>query len=170
MEDLFANPRWGDKIARSKEDDQEHRRFNRPGERRHAPSGGSVGVRHKVFSHSVNVMILRLALTERSLECIPISIWGMRGWDSCCTISAKADLPAILNKPGELNEEEWKLIRMHPNTAPPCQGNGSALAEVHAIVMEHHEKFVGGGYPSEKSGEHIHILAASAPWRTPSTP
>ncbi len=161
MEDLFADPRSGDKIARSREmiKNTVDLIVQEKDATRHLVALSAFD--YKVFSHSVNVMIFGLALTERFLGTHTDFDLGDAGLGFLLHDLGKSRIsPAILNKPGELNEEEWKLIRMHPEYGSTMlKATGVRSEEVHAIVMEHHEKYVGGGYPSGKSGEHIHILA-----------
>ncbi|ADQ14505.1 diguanylate cyclase [Halanaerobium hydrogeniformans] len=65
----------------------------------------------------------------------------------------------ILNKPAELNKEEWKIVKNHSE-----QGYKIALAsEEFAVVAEdifaHHENWDGSGYPRNLDGEDISYLA-----------
>ena len=52
----------------------------------------------------------------------------------------------ILDKPGPLTEEEWVEIHKHPGTAARLL----QIAELHdiaALIIAHHERPDGGGYP-----------------------
>ena len=64
--------------------------------------------------------------------------------------------PAILNKPGKPSETEWEVLRSHPAAgaklaAPllPWLGTWGEL------IIEHHERFDGTGYPMGLAGEQI---------------
>jgi len=61
----------------------------------------------------------------------------------------------ILNKPGPLNEEEWEIMRRHPDIGADMIAQHSALAEVAPIVRHHHERWDGSGYPAGLRGEVI---------------
>jgi putative nucleotidyltransferase with HDIG domain len=61
----------------------------------------------------------------------------------------------ILNKPGPLNEEEWEIMRRHPDIGADMIAQHSALAEVAPIVRHHHERWDGTGYPEGLKGEVI---------------
>ena len=61
----------------------------------------------------------------------------------------------ILNKPGPLSEEEWEIMRRHPDIGADMIAQHSALAEVAPIVRHHHERWDGTGYPAGLKGEVI---------------
>jgi HD-GYP domain-containing protein (c-di-GMP phosphodiesterase class II) len=73
----------------------------------------------------------------------------------------KVAIPSpILFKPGPLNEEEWKIMRLHPEISRQMVLQaGGIFASVEHIVVAHHEHWDGGGYPSGLSGEDIPLLA-----------
>jgi PAS domain S-box-containing protein len=65
----------------------------------------------------------------------------------------------ILLKPGPLTEEEWKIMRQHPQNAYNLL---SKIAYLHAaldIPYCHHEKWDGSGYPRGLKGEQIPLYA-----------
>jgi putative nucleotidyltransferase with HDIG domain len=61
----------------------------------------------------------------------------------------------ILNKPGPLSEEEWEIMRRHPDIGADMIAQHSALAEVAPIVRHHHERWDGTGYPAGLKGDVI---------------
>lgn len=61
----------------------------------------------------------------------------------------------ILNKPGPLSEEEWEVMRRHPDIGADMIAQHSALAEVAPIVRHHHERWDGSGYPAGLRGDVI---------------
>jgi putative nucleotidyltransferase with HDIG domain len=61
----------------------------------------------------------------------------------------------VLNKPGSLNEEEWEVIRRHPDIGADMIAQHSALAEVATLVRHHHERWDGTGYPAGLRGDVI---------------
>lgn len=71
----------------------------------------------------------------------------------------KAEIPAeILNKPGKLDEEEWKLIKQHPRLGRDLildHLKRSFFKKVANIVYQHHERHDGTGYPLGLSGNNI---------------
>lgn len=56
----------------------------------------------------------------------------------------------ILNKPGKLNEAEWKIMRQHPEFGAQILQNPDTqlLETAYSIALTHHERVDGRGYPS----------------------
>jgi putative nucleotidyltransferase with HDIG domain len=61
----------------------------------------------------------------------------------------------ILNKPGPLSEEEWEIMRRHPDIGADMIAQHSALLEVAPLVRHHHERWDGTGYPAGLKGDVI---------------
>jgi len=61
----------------------------------------------------------------------------------------------ILNKAGPLNEEEWEVMRRHPDIGADMIAQHSALAAVAPLVRHHHERWDGSGYPASLKGDEI---------------
>ncbi|HEV3070708.1 MAG TPA: diguanylate cyclase [Solirubrobacteraceae bacterium] len=66
---------------------------------------------------------------------------------------------AILNKPGPLDEEEWKFMRRHTILGERILMAASALRPVARLVRSSHERFDGGGYPDGLAGQEIPLGA-----------
>ena len=65
----------------------------------------------------------------------------------------------ILLKPGPLTDEEWAVMRTHPELGEMILAPIARLAEVGRIVRNCHERFDGGGYPDGKAGNEIPVEA-----------
>jgi len=73
----------------------------------------------------------------------------------------KALIPIeILNKPGKLTDEEFAIMRTHPERghALLVEGRGATEA-VLDVCLHHHEKIDGKGYPHQLSGEALTLIA-----------
>jgi HD-GYP domain-containing protein (c-di-GMP phosphodiesterase class II) len=69
----------------------------------------------------------------------------------------------ILTKPGKLTAEEWAIMKTHPRLGVELIRDTSAWCPlVQAIILRHHERWDGSGYPDGKSGDEIHELARIA--------
>jgi len=62
---------------------------------------------------------------------------------------------SILNKPGKLTEDEYAMIKSHPDIAANILGSLEFLDDVVPLVQFHHEYFDGGGYPAGIAGDQI---------------
>lgn len=62
---------------------------------------------------------------------------------------------AILNKPGKLTPEEMAIIRRHPEIAADILKDTESLDEIRELILHHHEKWDGSGYPAGLKGEEI---------------
>ncbi|MBU1109053.1 MAG: HD domain-containing protein [Candidatus Riflebacteria bacterium] len=65
----------------------------------------------------------------------------------------------ILNKPGRLDDEEFEIIKSHPDLGVRIMGKVEFLAAIVPIIKFHHERYDGKGYPEGLSGENIPLLA-----------
>ncbi|PWK13822.1 HD-GYP domain-containing protein [Tumebacillus permanentifrigoris] len=66
---------------------------------------------------------------------------------------------AILKKPGALTDEEWMIMREHPQMGWLMVKDIDFLKEGTDVVLHHHERWDGRGYPHQLSGEQIPLLA-----------
>ena len=68
----------------------------------------------------------------------------------------KIHIPAeILNKPGRLSNLEMMLIRTHPQVAHEILTGIPFQAPIAEIVLQHHEKMDGSGYPRALKGSDL---------------
>ncbi len=66
---------------------------------------------------------------------------------------------AVLQKPGRLTEEEFALIKQHPEIGKRILENVSRFRDYLPIIELHHEDFDGRGYPHGLRGEQVPLLA-----------
>ena len=66
---------------------------------------------------------------------------------------------AILHKPDQLTDEEWIIMRKHPQLAYDMLDSVEYLCPALEIPLNHHEKWDGTGYPRGLSGEEIPLSA-----------
>lgn len=72
----------------------------------------------------------------------------------------------ILLKPTQLTEAEWQIIKQHPRLGAEMlmpllkeKGNNQYLKLVESVVLYHHERWDGGGYPDGLKGDEIPLSA-----------
>jgi HD-GYP domain-containing protein (c-di-GMP phosphodiesterase class II) len=70
----------------------------------------------------------------------------------------KVGIPdAILNKPGRLTNEEYELMKKHPEYGWSVLRQIPGFERVSLLILHHHESFDGKGYPGGLVGEEIPI-------------
>jgi cyclic di-GMP phosphodiesterase len=62
---------------------------------------------------------------------------------------------AVLTKPAPLDEDEWTLMRRHPEIGERICAPLAAFAAFGPIIRHHHERWDGMGYPDGLQGEAI---------------
>lgn len=81
-------------------------------------------------------------------------------WGALLHDIGKMGVPdGILLKPGPLTEEEWVIMRMHPQFAFEMLAPIGYLAQAIDIPYCHHEHWDGTGYPRGLKGEQIPLAA-----------
>ena len=65
----------------------------------------------------------------------------------------------ILNKKAKLTDEEWDEIKKHPETGYRIARSSDKLTDIANIILHHHERWDGNGYPRGISREEIPIQA-----------
>jgi putative nucleotidyltransferase with HDIG domain len=66
---------------------------------------------------------------------------------------------AILTKPGPLTDDEFAAIKRHPEIAVKILGHLSCLAAELPLILHHHERVDGRGYPAGLGGQRIPLGA-----------
>jgi len=68
-------------------------------------------------------------------------------------------LDSVLLKPGKLSDDEFAIIRRHPVIGAEILQPVPSLAKIIPLVLHHHERFDGKGYPEKLSGIKIPLWA-----------
>jgi putative two-component system response regulator len=82
--------------------------------------------------------------------------------DKACVLHdiGKLGIPdSILLKNGPLTEDEWKIMHQHTVIGAKLCSEINSLCDVLPIILHHHEKWDGSGYPESLEGEDIPLLA-----------
>ncbi|MCU0664106.1 MAG: HD domain-containing protein [Myxococcota bacterium] len=66
---------------------------------------------------------------------------------------------AILLKPGKLTSEEWEEMRRHSELGYRILQEIEFLGDARDLVLQHHERWDGKGYPTGRAGKSIYIGA-----------
>ncbi|MFC1746963.1 HD-GYP domain-containing protein [Candidatus Neomarinimicrobiota bacterium] len=112
------------------------------------------------YTHSVNVGMLGVLLAKEAFGGT-MSSHNMRELGAGFFLHdlGKCDVPlTLINKPDILSPEEWKVMRDHPSRGSRLLSKNNALSkETGIVVMQHHERIDGSGYPFGLRGDEIHV-------------
>jgi HD-GYP domain-containing protein (c-di-GMP phosphodiesterase class II) len=110
-------------------------------------------------SHSRGVVELSLAVADR----LGLGLRQRRNTEFAALLHdvGKIAVPKeIINKPGPLDDEEWKIMHKHTIEGEAMLNRvGGVLSDVGRIVRSSHEHYDGSGYPDGLAGEEIPIEA-----------
>jgi PAS domain S-box-containing protein len=65
----------------------------------------------------------------------------------------------ILNKPGKLTDEEWNYIKTHVHKGYQIAKSSKGLNEIADMILHHHERWDGKGYPDGLKEEETPLLS-----------
>ncbi|MRW91092.1 DUF3391 domain-containing protein [Duganella sp. FT80W] len=114
------------------------------------------------FLHSVSVCTLLVAFC-RSRNMAP-DITREAGLGGLLHDTGKALVPDhILNKPGPLTDEEFAIIKKHPEDGYNILKQSPEIGPIPLdITLHHHERRDGSGYPGKQANDEISELAQMA--------
>jgi diguanylate cyclase (GGDEF)-like protein/putative nucleotidyltransferase with HDIG domain len=95
----------------------------------------------------------------RAMEMTPNEIQGVKTAALLHDIGKLAVPEHILSKPGPLTQEEFQKIRIHPQVGAEIIGAVPFPYPVAPLILSHHERWDGKGYPAGLSGEQIPLGA-----------
>jgi putative nucleotidyltransferase with HDIG domain len=107
-------------------------------------------------SHALHVSVYSVALAKKIGFQEHSQLFAL-GMGALLHDIGKSKLEAtILNKPGELDDREWQLMRQHPEMGETIlKAHEFVPALAKKIVAEHHERVNGKGYPKGIKGLHM---------------
>ncbi|MBI5026932.1 MAG: HD-GYP domain-containing protein, partial [Nitrospirae bacterium] len=65
----------------------------------------------------------------------------------------------VLDKPGQLTDEEYEVVKRHPGKGADVLSPISQLGDIIPWIRGHHERYDGKGYPDGLKGEEIPLQA-----------
>jgi len=111
------------------------------------------------YMHCVAVCALMVATGRQlGMEEGELRVVGMAG---LLHDIGKALMPMdVLNKPGKLTDEEFAIIKKHPEEGHRLLVEGGSVGEIPLdVCLRHHEKVDGSGYPGRLQGNQITLYA-----------
>lgn len=102
---------------------------------------------HETEGHARRVTAYTLVLADALKIHDPATREAIE-WGALLHDVGKIGVPdAILHKPGELTEEEWRVMRRHPDIGYEILQSIPFLKPAVPVVRHHHERWDGMGYP-----------------------
>ncbi len=163
VEDVFANPRLGGNIQRSKKMVEHTTSYILRGHEAFVHMLQISSFDYYTYTHSINCCTFTIALAQR-LDVKNPSILHELGVGALLHDLGKSKVHArILRKRGPLSRTEYELMKKHPvwgaeilretNLVPP---------KAYYPVLQHHERMDGSGYPYGLRDSQIHLYGKIA--------
>jgi len=113
------------------------------------------------YTHSVNVGILSILLAKRLYKGTGKHNMRELGAGFFLHDLGKVSVnSSIINKQGKLTDEEWAIMKKHPEAGAALLAGANEISEESAvIVLQHHEREDGTGYPCGIKAGEIHPYA-----------
>ena len=160
MEKLFEKPRVGKSIRRAEKLVRNTVEFVMRDDRAFRNLLTVTSYDYHTYTHSVNVFVFCVALAQRL---------GVKNKSDLFVLGTGALLHdvgkslidrAIITKRGLLNDKEWAIIKKHPiYGVEVLRETGGIPEECYSVVLQHHERCDGSGYPEGCTRERIHHYA-----------
>jgi len=113
---------------------------------------------HETKGHTQRVTDMTVELAGK-LEITGLDLLHIRRGATLHDIGKMGIPDHILHKPGPLSENEWKIMRQHPQLAFELLSKIDYLRPATDIPCYHHERWNGSGYPLGLKGKAIPLAA-----------
>ena len=110
------------------------------------------------FGHSMRVAYFSL-VTGSEAELSPVEMRELELSAIFHDIGKIATPDAVLNKPSRLSEEEFNIMKQHPDKSYEILKDFPDFQKIAENARLHHERYDGKGYPLGLKGEEIPVLA-----------
>ena len=115
---------------------------------------------YATYTHSINVGILSLAFAKSILKDVSKKEFYNLGSGFFLHDIGKAVIPLdILNKKGPFGFNDWMIMKTHPQKGYKMLKKAGVISEeASTIVLQHHERTDGSGYPKGLKNNEISVL------------
>ena len=156
MREMFADPRAGDTVARSKAYVQLTYEFLSHEKTAFAQLLRITSYDYYTYTHSINVFVFSITLAQRSGTFTPEEVRDFGTGALLHDIGKSMIDPSIVNCKGKLTDEQWEEMKRHPELG--CRildGHGGIKPAAMEVVRYHHEKVNGTGYPERRKASDL---------------
>lgn len=114
---------------------------------------------YKVHTHCMNVVTYSVALAQRAGFSDPATLRELAVGALLHDVGKSKIDSTILYKATPLTDHEWEIMKRHPALGHDILNEAGSIGEIALdIVLHHHEKFHGSGYPDNLTGTRISEL------------
>lgn len=114
---------------------------------------------YKLYTHSINVVTYSVALAQHLGYSDPATLRELAVGAFLHDVGKGRIDSAILDNSGTLTQEQWEELKRHPRYGHEMLMAAGNVGEIALdIVLHHHERLHGGGYPDNVKGDLISTL------------
>lgn len=115
---------------------------------------------HDVYTKGHSESVASLARETAKALKLPKHQIDAAYWTGLVHDIGKMLIPStLLNKPGKLSPEEYRIIQQHPVWAYEAIIKNEALEDIARYARHHHERWDGGGYPDGLKESEIPLIS-----------
>jgi len=155
MEELYENPDISTALEHSRPMIREFIQFMQAEPEAMANLISLSGHDFYTYNHSLDVAVYSLGLAEavgfRKLELEEMGLGALFH-----DVGKRQVSLDILTKKGPLSDPEWSQMQKHPQFGLALLNDQKVSDAVKAACFEHHESFLGNGYPQQLTAPEIH--------------
>ncbi len=151
MQDVYNDPRSGENIARSREVSNNIIKFTLSDPSSIPTLLSLSSHNYYTFTHCVNVAVFGIGLWQFIGLGSPSELREFALGAILHDVGKSAIADEILNKPGKLTDEEFDIIKTHPQKGYELM-KGQVSDDALDIILHHHERYDGTGYPEKLKG------------------
>ncbi|MEN8257828.1 MAG: HD domain-containing phosphohydrolase [Thermodesulfobacteriota bacterium] len=154
MQDVYNDPRSGENIARSRAVSDNIIKFTLSDPSSIPTLLSLSSHNYYTFTHCVNVAVFGIGLWQFIGLGSPDDLREFALGSILHDVGKTSVDDGILNKPGKLTNEEFEIIKSHPRKGHELMKDEVSDAALD-IILHHHEKYDGTGYPDKLEGGDI---------------
>lgn len=148
VEDILAHPPTRETIDRGKEIVQHTVNFMTAEDFMIEHLLRAISCDYYLYTHSVNVVAYSVALAMRTGQRNSAMLREIANGALLHDVGKRSLNPALLNKSSALSIDEWERMKTHPVEGHRMLRESGGIGEIALdIVLHHHEKLDGTGYP-----------------------